>query len=435
MKNYIIIPGSSDLNRGDQALAWETKEIAKDAGFVGRYSILAESEEPDQQSRDEGYNILTPVLEHPSRYFKSKDNINYTKFIKLLWGIVAVKDTLYSLLCLTRFGRTIFYNLFPNSKHNETIKAFRNADAIFMKGGGLIQSHGGLLSTYATYYRLYHIMLAQSLKKPVYIMPNSLGPFEGPFVKRIVKNTLEKCEFVSVREEKSKQVVSEVLNINLDVFPDLAFFLKKSNESRGFFFDKYSIPKEKKNVAITMRPYRFPNSKDPIKAYNVFKKELALTIESIYKLGMIPILIEHTHAITSHENDGDTISDVLELLPEDVNYVFISDKTLNCRQLKNLYSCCDYIIGTRFHSLIFSLSEHVPGLAISYDGYKSIGIMADMGLEDYVIDIADVTEHKLIKMLKKVINDEESVIENIDKYIIQSQKRRNELVKLINRGD
>lgn len=60
--------------------------------------------------------------------------------------------------------------------------------------------------------------------------------------------------------------------------------------------------------------------------------------------------------------------------------------------MKAIYSFYDYIIGTRFHSLIFSLSEHVPEIAISYDGYKSVGIMKDMKLDDYVIDIADVTE-------------------------------------------
>ena len=69
---YIIIPGCSDLNRGDQALGWETKRIAEDAGYMGHYSILAEDGEPIIQSQNEGYEILTPVLGHPSRGFKKK---------------------------------------------------------------------------------------------------------------------------------------------------------------------------------------------------------------------------------------------------------------------------------------------------------------------------------------------------------------------------
>lgn len=165
MKKYVIIPGSSDLNRGDQALAWETREIAQDAGYIGSFSILAEGSEPDEQSRSEGYNILTPVLEHPSRYFINRDNINYTKKIKFLWGIIAIIDLIASLFYLTKLGRYILKKVKRNSEHNKTIQIFNEADAIFMKGGGLIQLHGGLLSTYATYYRIYHILLGLSMKK------------------------------------------------------------------------------------------------------------------------------------------------------------------------------------------------------------------------------------------------------------------------------
>ena len=39
-KKYVIIPGCSDLNRGDQALVWETKRLAEDAGFKGDYYLV-----------------------------------------------------------------------------------------------------------------------------------------------------------------------------------------------------------------------------------------------------------------------------------------------------------------------------------------------------------------------------------------------------------
>ena len=42
MKKYIIIPFCSDLNRGDQALVWETKRIAEESGFKGKYYLIAE---------------------------------------------------------------------------------------------------------------------------------------------------------------------------------------------------------------------------------------------------------------------------------------------------------------------------------------------------------------------------------------------------------
>lgn len=428
---FIIIPGCCDLNRGDQALGWETSRIAKDAGFIGDYSILAEKGEPVEQSIEEGYEILRPVLEHPSRKFSNKDNIIYNKITKLKWGGVALKDffTSFRILKSERYRKKILQN-YPHTEFAKTIKRFYECEAVFMKGGGLIQSHGGIMSTYATYYRIYHIFLAEALGKPVYIMPNSFGPFKGPLVKWMVKKAFTKCEFISVRENKSKNVMQDELNIKVSTFPDLAFYLQNGNIKKEELLENLNIPKDKKIVAITMRPYRFPSSSNPELAYEKFKKEMRNFIKWLYQEGYMPLIVEHTFAITSHENDGDCITDVISGMDKNC-YRLFSDRTINCRQLKDVYGCCDYIVGTRFHSLIFSLSNMVPGIAISYDGYKSIGIMKDMKLGSYVIDITDVKADNLCLMFNEIVKNKDKVLENIGEYLCIANKKRKKLITLI----
>lgn len=146
----------------------------------------------------------------------------------------------------------------------------------------------------------------------------------------------------------------------------------------------------------------------------------------------MPVIIEHTFAITSHENDGDCINDVVKSINED-KYRLISNRDLNCYDLKQIYGCCDYVIGTRFHSMIFSLSNMVPGIAISYDGYKSTGIMRDMGLGEFVIDIKDVSSKKLQELFKDVILREGTIKENISNYIDIAWKSRENLVGELSR--
>lgn len=432
-KKYIIIPGCCDLNRGDQALGWETKRIAEDSGFVGEYSILAEKGEPVVQSKREGYEILVPVLEHPSRNFKKKENINYTFLIKIKWGTVAVLDFFISLLYFIPGIRELIMKFSKDSKKIQTLQRFKEADAIFMKGGGLIQSHGGALSTYATYYRVYHIFLAHALKKPVYIMPNSFGPFEGPFVKTITRMALKKCKLVTTREAYSQKVVKNELGLDIKCYPDLAFYLPNSEIDDEIIRQKYNLPKNRKLIAITMRPYRFPKAENPKLAYENFKKEMEKFIEWVYEQGYMGVVIEHTLAITSHENDGDCIRDVLKNIDKS-KYRMISDSDINCYGLKSIYGCCDYIIGTRFHSMIFSLRNMVPGVAISYDGYKSIGIMGDMGLDDFVIDIGDVTCDKLVNMITDVIKNENEVKNKIKEYINSANKLRENLIYEISKA-
>ena len=44
----------------------------------------------------------------------------------------------------------------------------------------------------------------------------------------------------------------------------------------------------------------------------------------------------------------------------------------------------DYLVGTRFHSVIFALAARVPCIAIGYE-HKTRGIMRDLSLDGWVL--------------------------------------------------
>lgn len=429
---YVIIPGCSDLNRGDQALVWETKRLAEDAGFIGEYYLTSEKNEPVTQSQEFGLNIISPILEHPSRFFDNKNNVNYSALLKFKWGIVALFDLVVSFLFLNKFTRNLIKTFIGIDK-KKSLDAMENSSAFFVKGGGLIHSYGGITSTYAMYFSVYHILLASSLKKNIYIMPNSFGPFEGPFVKIIVRYAFKKCIFISCRETYSHQMVKKELGIETKNYPDLAFFLQNSSLNKEEIFQKYDLPTEKKIVALTMRPHRFPKSKTPKEDYIRFKSEMALFIKWLYNKGFMPLLIEHTFAINNHENDGACIDEVIQLLDKN-EYRFFSNKDFNCYELKSVYSYSDYIVGTRFHSVIFSISNNVPGIAITYAGNKGEGIMNDIGIENLTISIDDVSCASLQNKFTFLLDNEISVAEKIKNYNIEAGKKRIQLIEAIKRN-
>jgi colanic acid/amylovoran biosynthesis protein len=70
------------------------------------------------------------------------------------------------------------------------------------------------------------------------------------------------------------------------------------------------------------------------------------------------------------------------------------DERVDFRDLKGLYSACDLMLGTRFHSVIFALTSMVPCLAIEYE-HKTRGIMRDLGLEEWVLPIDEVSHARL----------------------------------------
>ena len=103
-----MIPPCSDFNRGDQALVWETVRFAKDAGYNGDFYFMAEAKEPVEQSLKHGLNVMSPVLEHPSKRFNSKDNIAMDWKLILKWGSVSLIDLTWSLMLLTSLRGLVF---------------------------------------------------------------------------------------------------------------------------------------------------------------------------------------------------------------------------------------------------------------------------------------------------------------------------------------
>lgn len=426
MKKYIIIPFCSDLNRGDQALVWETKRIAEESGFKGKYYLIAEKNEPVEQSKEKEIGIIYPVLEHPSRFDKGENNLNYNLALKFKWGVVAIFDLVFSILLLNSITRKLVYRLLSKEK-KYTFDLFASSDAIFMKGGGIIHSYGGITSFYHMYYALYNMLLAHSLGKNVYILPNSFGPFKGIGVSWLVKKALLKCRLVTSRETVSTKMLKDSLNIQVNTYPDLGFFLKKIPIEKANFTKKYKILNDQKVVAITMRPYRFPDSDDPRKAYENYKLAMRKFIIWLYKQGYMPLIVEHTLAVHEHEDDSKCIAEVTRKIDSSY-YRIVSDRTMNCAELKGIYSNCDYIIGTRFHSVIFSMAENVPGIAITYGGNKGQGIMKDIGLQECSLSIDEITYESLRKSFIYLVENEEMIQKNINAYLLEAKKKRRELL-------
>lgn len=405
MDKYIILPGCDDGNRGDQALVWETKKIAENAGFVGEFSMLCA---PDDliHSKKEGINTLNPILGHPSRKFKNKDNSKYTFLLLLKWGSVAIGDWIGSSLIHNAFTRKLIYP-FLSSETKKTLKAFKECKACFVKGGGFIHSYGKITDIYTMYYFLYHIRLANALQKPVYIMPNSFGPFIAPTVKKQVKKTLSQCRLVTTRESVSSKMLSDI-GINNQIFPDLAFGLKKNTIDVFELQEVKNLAGNRSLIGVTARPYRFPNCENSDEKYKNYVYSLGQFCNWLFNNGYFPVLIEHVLSNNTNEKDIKGIEDVANYLKEQEYYI-LSNKKYNCRDLKYIYSQMDAVIGTRFHSVIFSLSENVPCLAITYGGNKGIGIMSDIGLDEYSIAIEDVTFEELKSKFALLT-------ENLDEY-------------------
>ena len=437
-KNIIIIPGCTDLNRGDQALVWETASVIKDAVPDAVFSVLesgTKKEDIHLQSRQTqalGYKITPKILKHPSRITqKNEATLKYSKTDYLLWGFQGIIDLFYTLLLLSRFS--VFNklgNLFLNAEQKETLQDFKNSHAVAVKGGGFIHAYGNLTGLYTMYFSLYHVLLAIRYRKDVIIFPNSIGPVKGFFTRKLVKHVLKNCKLVTVREKVSHKYLEESLNIKAELYPDLGFYLEPKDKDYTEYLLKNNIPVgQKKLVGITLRPYRFPNSPDPEERYKSYISEIVKFVDLAISNNFHVLFSAHTLGPSTHEDDRLAIKDVLQKLPENLKsgYSYIEDFDLDCKDVMGLYSHLDFMAGTRFHSVIFAFNVNVPCIAIAYGGNKSFGIMSDMDLLKYVDPIENFQGARFYELMSEATGNKEEYIDKIKKYRIYLTNARDEL--------
>ncbi len=404
---FLILPGCDDTNRGDQALIWETVEVAKEAGFNGHFSMIA-TKECGIQSKKIGIDSLAYLLPHPSMHTKGeKDNRSYGISLKIKWAVRSALDLLLALPLSVAILRPIV-SVFLSKDQKRTLNLYKRAKAAFVKGGGFLHDYGGLTDTYKIYLFLYHINLALSMGIPVYIMPNSFGPFTSKMSRWMVKKCLSRCRLVCSRESISKKALMNMCGIQSLLSRDLAMYLTKDSsfDVKKCLTDNNISFHAGKMVGITVRPYRFPGNPNADVLYKDYKSSVCNLIIWLKRNGYHPLLIEHVFSENYHERDIICIKEIVKMTREkgyDVD-VF-SDLSLNCRQMKSIYAEMDYLVGTRFHSVIFSLTENVPVIAITYGGNKGKGIMKDIGLSDFAIPIETVTGNALIKMFQELVSN------------------------------
>lgn len=424
MNKILIIPGNTDLNRGDQALVWESIELVYDIYGKENVELFLMSELEgenaylqNRQTKALGHNFVGSLLGHPGRKFeaKSEDSKGYSKQTLIQWGWQAVKDYLHTrpLLSKCRPIRSIG-EAFLCKKEKDTLTVIKECDAVFVKGGGFIHSYGAVTDPYFIYYLTYHIRLANAYGKKVFVLPNSVGPLKNNIARRIALKALGQCEFVSLRENISKQFLDS-LNLKTYLFPDLGFYLKPSEKDMEAYLCEHGVPVDQKKVVLTLRPYRFQGFKDSDALFTNYINGFVSLVGFLTQTGYHVTFMAHTLGPSSHEDDSLAIKDVIAKLPEEVlrKTSYIEDKELDCKDVEKIYSYYDFMIGTRFHSVIFSLNVNVPSIAIAYGGNKGKGIMNVLGNDDFSLDMDKVKDDNLIELFKRLETSRNTYLENL----------------------
>lgn len=395
-KNVVISHVYSSDNKGDAALTSVLIDDIKRAFPRAKITILRlESVKPNQK--------FEGVPEKPGFMYWAINRYQ-NPLIKLFYAVWMMGVTLFYALWLRFTGKHLYL-----PKHlRQTAKIYENADLIVPVGGGYIRSRAGLANRFNIPLILHPLLFGYLLGKPTVLYSQSVGPFQNGFENWLVAFVLQRMNLVLLREDTSVALLAKLgVTGNVKRAIDSGFLL--TSRQKINIRKVYKIPADKLLIGVTVRAW--------LKGEAQKKYELAVaqTLDKIIKVRNAHVIF--IPQVTANKGDDDRLTSqaVFNLMKEKSGATVIED-TPDHHEIKSMYDNLDVLLGTRFHSVIFSLTSYVPVAAIEYE-HKTSGIMHDLKLDKWVIEIENVNADNLSKMLQKVIDEREIYRSHLQKYL------------------
>ncbi len=412
-KNILVANNWSDKNKGDLAISLASiqilSQIAPDAkisavSYFGANQIGLVNEE-SRLLRENADSILGNVLPTFIGENQRKAKQAIIEPLVIIWGILLLAY------------RPLLKHMLP-LELQKTVRCYEKSNLIVIKGGSYVTA-----SSFAYFFRaIYPALLAISLQKPYVFLGHTIWSVDSAPSRLIIKGVVKYAALVILRERLTARYLQELgAKGNVFVFPDLAFFLQLPS-----FQPIGNVPKNP-TFGITVRYW--PQNRE---SYLKTISELVVKLRNDLDANIL--LIAQVTGPTAVEDDTKEVQLLYQVLTSSParsvcsKNIFLVARELPLNDLAEVYSSCDVVVGTRFHSVILSLNCRTPALAISYYSPKAEGIMESMGLAEYCLRFDQLSADQLTAKTLKLWNSRQDISDHIS---IELQKINHSKTNLI----
>ena len=267
-----------------------------------------------------------------------------------------------------------------------TARAFVETDLVASCPGGFLFSAGLSLPLVISVLTL---ALAGWAGKPLYVLPQSIGPLRAGWERRLVGWRLARARLVMLREALSQaQLPGPVSPERVKLIPDTALtFAPAPASAASAWLAQVGVTAQSPRpwLGVTVINWRAQNPGFPTQAD--YEAAVALAVRQfLADHGGTVIFFAQVCGPSQDQDDRVAARRVVAQLSTVHASVCLVDRTPDPAVLKAAMGQMDLFLGTRMHSNIFAFSSHVPFVAIAYQ-FKTQGIMAMLGLDQWVIPI------------------------------------------------
>ncbi|MCR5265848.1 MAG: polysaccharide pyruvyl transferase CsaB [Cyanobacteria bacterium RUI128] len=222
---------------------------------------------------------------------------------------------------------------------DHVLKEIISCDVLISGGGSLLQN---VTSSASLFFYSSIIKLAKACRKEVVIFAQGIGPIKGWYSPGMVKKLLRKADFVSVRDEKSMELMNKWKVKQAKLVCDPAYSLEVSQ------------PERTKTIGIQLRKFNnitdelFDNIVNQVKL-RYFDREIELLcLQDDMDRGVSQIFINK-----------------LKQVDPKINVKLVCG--LKQQDIIDHISKYDCLIGMRYHACLLAVKYGVKTLAVGYD--------------------------------------------------------------------
>lgn len=323
------------------------------------------------------------------------------------------------------------------------VRTIAESDLLVVRGGGYISSPhlaGDLIGLRLN--AMYIAGLARALHVPYAFWGHTFFQLSGPLSRRILWPFIADSAITVCREHLSEELLLSMgaPAAKLVVLPDTAFALGPcSPERTRQVMDQEGLTGSAgRLLGLNVRPTWDVSVGGP-DLRDGYLSAVAQMVDHMQQThDATVVLVSHCHStplyrVPSFQDEKQLHAALLEKLRSSREVRVLQGEYHPC-DLIGLYSTFQATVTTRLHAGILSACAGTPSVCIAYEKTKTHGIARMLGLDEFVIDIEDVTAERLTERVERAWCDEGRLRTDLETTVSQLRAQLPQYAELTVKG-
>jgi polysaccharide pyruvyl transferase WcaK-like protein len=287
------------------------------------------------------------------------------------------------------------------------LEALDGVDVVVI-GGGPLKESGQMLEW------SMRLAIAKSLGKKIMVYGCGIGPLHSAQVRQHVAQILRLADRITLRDAiavtKAIELGIPADRITLAADPAMGLLIP-SVRCAGRNVEALTI-----GVSLRRLTKHYAATGKAIEATrqeSVFREAATSTVRRVLQMHGTQVVLVPM-ALRREDDDREVLRQLQTGLGHDPRISLIEHYASPAALLEH-FKRFDFFVAMRFHSAVFALLSQVPLVAIDYDsrGGKTTGLMQEMGLSEFVLNIADATPERLWTLVETGLSQRAAIARRI----------------------